>query len=144
MRSWIAGLSSTISGSVSSAKVRSRASVALDSSRKVGKIANVWASAAFWDAVAENVAAEPVTRLCSWDWLRVSAANTVPVLLSNWRRAPLRSSRTVNRSLPDWTNPGRLPSASLRSGPRPWIDGCSDCCQVRKAWRVAGSSALKI
>ena len=130
-----------ISGSVSVENRFTRASVSLDSRRKVGKIRIVSASSSFFEAVASKVALEPVIRLrsCASSW--VSAPNTTPVFLTSRCTAPSWESSTASTSAPSEAKPGSVPSASLKSRPRPLMPFASSVCQPLKSARVCGSMA---
>ena len=47
-------------------------------------------------------------------------------------------------SAPSCAKPGSVPSASLKSRPRPSMPSARSCCQVRNCARVCGSRAWKI
>ena len=73
------------------------------------------------------------TRLCSWPSSCVSAPKTWPVPRTSSETCSAWPSSTVSRSLPSSAKAGRLPSASLRSRPRPATALERSCCQRLEA-----------
>ena len=108
-----------MSGRVSTANSRSRFSVTRDSSRKVGRIRTVSASASLREASAPMKLFAFTISSRSWPRRSFTAASERPLLRISARRAGSSSSSTRSTSSPLATNPGRLPSASFRSSPRP-------------------------
>jgi hypothetical protein len=119
-RSWSAtGIRSLISGCVSFAKTRSRLRVRRDSSRKVGKIEIVSASASSREATAsKNWFAFPI-RSRRLPRRSVSAFSVMPVFFTSRLRAGSWSSRILRTFEPAAAKSSRLPIALLRSSPRP-------------------------
>ncbi len=134
------------SGCVEREKSSSRAIVALLSSRKVGKIEKVSASASSRDAVASKVCFEFTISSWSAPWRSLIAPNTRPVFLIRWWTAWSCSSSTCINFAPSTAKPSKLPNASLRSSLRwPFVMApSSSLTQSLKAWRVSGSKAVKI
>ena len=108
--------------------------MSFDSSRNVGKIWNVSASACWRRDVASNVC--PAVTMRSWSlrssW--VSAPNTTPVLRMSACVCCFWPSRTRSRSVPSSANAGSVPRASLRSWLWPRIAFAASCCQP---WNAA-------
>ena len=139
------GFRSITSGRVLIANVWSRASVSLDSSRKVGNTWNVSASAFCSAWSAENVRSEFTINCWSWPFRSFSAANTTPVFLISCRTAVDCVSRTWRTAAPSCAKPARFPSALFRSfGAVPEIVFADSCTQLRNAFFVEGSKMRRI
>ena len=144
-RSSAGPLRSLTSGRVSLAKRSSRASVALDSSRKVGKTRKVSASSRSREAVAAKTSLEFWISWPSAPSRSLMAPNTTPVFFTNPRTDDCCSSSTLSRSAPSVANGSRLPKAEFRSEERPpLIASASSLIQVLNAARVSLSNAEKI
>ncbi len=133
-RSRATGRRSVISGSVSRENFCTRASVSLDSSRKVGKIRIVSASASFLrGGRVERAlgAGDQVLQLRLV--LGERAEHHAGVLDQPLSPRPPGSRAPPRTSAPSRAKPGSVPSASLKSWPRPSMPLARSCCQPRNA-----------
>ncbi len=127
---------------MSFAKPWSRVSVAFDSSRNVGKMLNVSASASSREAVASKTLFELTIRSWSPFVRSFSASKVTPVFLISWRRPFSCSSSTSRMSAPSTAKPSRFPIASFRCWPvPPLIAPAEFLIHARNASRVGLSNA---
>ena len=125
--------------------VFSRASVAFDSSRKVGKMNIASASDSLRDASAPKKSLALTISSRSWPRRSFTAFSARPELRTRRRSEGSWESSISSTSSPVATNRGRLPIASLRSSPRPLsIAVASSRIQPWKFLRVSLSKSEMI
>ena len=136
-RSSSTGSRSRISGSVLTANVRTRASVAFVSARNVGRIRIESASASRRSASSPKSSVLRCTNVASALLVGGELLERAPGVLDEvaQRRAAVVEHARRRPRAPS-ANAGRLPSASLRSRPRPAPAFAALACHCRNALRV--------
>ena len=134
-----------ISGSVSRWNSSSRSNVLRDSSSNVGSARNDACSSLSRAAVAANTLSVFSISERSWSSRSLSAPKTMPVLATSWDSASSWRLSTSTIVAVSSANGARLPSASLRSCPRPSPMACACVCiHSWKFARVSGSNERRI
>ena len=138
------GRSSVIVGFTRLPNAASRCIASDPSMANVGSALNVPSICSFRRANVDMTRSQFAIEPRNWPRRCESASNTTPVFATSCRTAPsceftIRSSSSVSLA-----KPGTLPSASLRSRPRPWSPTAWSWNQVCSAARVLGSKVRKI